>query len=51
VSDYASRAFDFRLVYIGTPRDWAFWRAFRRVRRDVWTARESRLLAKWESYG
>jgi hypothetical protein len=25
--------------------------ALRRVRRDVWDARESRLRAKWESYG
>jgi hypothetical protein len=25
--------------------------AFRRVRRDVWSERESRLVAKWESYG
>jgi hypothetical protein len=26
-------------------------RAYRHVRRDVWDARESRLRAKWESYG
>ena len=25
--------------------------AFRRVRRDVWSERESRLVAKWEGYG
>lgn len=25
--------------------------AFARVRREVWDAREARLMAKWESYG
>lgn len=25
--------------------------AFRKVRRDIWDARESRLRAKWEGYG
>lgn len=32
--------------YIGACRE-----AFRRVRRDVWSEREMRLVAKWESYG
>jgi hypothetical protein len=32
--------------HIGACRE-----ALARVRRDVWTAREARLVAKWESYG
>ena len=32
-------------------REHALREAFRRVRRDVWSERESRLVAKWESYG
>ena len=32
-------------------REAALREAFRRVRREVWTAREWRLVAKWEGYG
>lgn len=32
-------------------RECALRTAFIKVRRDVWDARESRLRAKWESYG
>lgn len=34
------------LDYAGACRE-----AFRKVRRDVWSERESRLRATWESYG